>query len=402
MTEQDEKLGHRRWMWWLFVVAMAAAIGPPVFTGVRDYLNDTEALGLIEQLGSKDKATARQAEDALVAMGPRAVPSLIRIMVNPARRYGYDMQSHRVKPVLERIGVAAVPAFIDLLDDPDRDVRAHAARGLLYLGPQAIEAAPALCAVLADEDVNIRRTARYALVGMGPEIIPQLIDVLRQDNLAAKSQAAEALSDFGSVASDAVPALIEVVESNPKDKYLYGNAVHALGTMGSAAKEVLPLLRKTIEGRELTFREAEILLALARLAPHDGETINTLTAALACPDGSVRRAAIRGFGEIGPDAIAFAPELIRLIGSDTYQMNRADAAIALVRVKPDGKDVIAVLIKALRDGSSYVRRAAADALGEMGPAAKEAIPAITEVLQDENDEAGYAAAKALAKIKRPQ
>ena len=58
---------------------------------------------------------------------------------------------------------SAVPAFIKLLKDEDRDLRYLGAAWLLQIGPDAKEAVAHLRDLLKDEDEHVRRVAKEAL-----------------------------------------------------------------------------------------------------------------------------------------------------------------------------------------------------------------------------------------------
>lgn len=98
---------------------------------------------------------------------------------------------------LARIGDAAVPSLVATLQDPDRDVRAQAARALARMGPRAEPAIPALIAALNDSDQEVRMGAARALGQIGPpaaEAVPDLIEALKDPrNKPAEAPAGEAV-----------------------------------------------------------------------------------------------------------------------------------------------------------------------------------------------------------------
>ena len=95
---------------------------------------------------------------------------------------------------LGRIGDAAVPALITALDDPDRDVRAQAARALARMGPQAEAAIPALIDALDDDNKEVRQGAARALGQIGPsaeDAVPALMQALKDPRNRATEEAVE-------------------------------------------------------------------------------------------------------------------------------------------------------------------------------------------------------------------
>ena len=69
---------------------------------------------------------------------------------------------------LVRIGPSAIPALIDALKDEDAGVRAEAAYTIGEIGTPAKEAAPALTVALKDEHGLVRRLAAEALRTIDP------------------------------------------------------------------------------------------------------------------------------------------------------------------------------------------------------------------------------------------
>jgi HEAT repeat protein len=95
---------------------------------------------------------------------------------------------------LARIGASSVPALVDVLHDPDPELRRDAARALARIGSDAREAVPELIAALDDKDAGVRSFATRALGEIGPaagKAVPALIKELRQ-NAKAAEQAAKA------------------------------------------------------------------------------------------------------------------------------------------------------------------------------------------------------------------
>lgn len=78
---------------------------------------------------------------------------------------------------------------------------------------------------------------------------------------------------------------------------------------------------------------------------------------------------------------------------------RFQSAGALGLIDTDGPRVAPVLIKALHDSQSEVRRAAAFDLWNLGPKARAAVPALTEAVNDPSEKVRQAACRALQKVR---
>jgi hypothetical protein len=90
----------------------------------------------------------------------------------------------------------AVPALAGALNDPDDAVlRWHAAAALTQIGPVAKEAVPALIGALKDE--RVREQAGEGLVKIGLPAVPALLEALQDDNESVRWHAANALTRIG-------------------------------------------------------------------------------------------------------------------------------------------------------------------------------------------------------------
>ena len=127
----------------------------------------------IRALGTDDLFASEPAADALVALGPAAIPALAVALEreSPAIRVG-------VVDVLERMGDAgAVPPLIRAARDPDEDVRVEALLALGSLGDE--RARPVVEAALNDADSRIYRAAAVACgsVCRSPRALNRLVDL---------------------------------------------------------------------------------------------------------------------------------------------------------------------------------------------------------------------------------
>jgi hypothetical protein len=78
-------------------------------------------------------------------------------------------------------------------------------------------------------------------------------------------------------------------------------------------------------------------------------------------------------------------ELIPVLLAALKEKNGLVEPKAVVALSLIGKEVVPALVDALRDKSSpYGRRSAAQALGQIGPDAKDAVPALCQVLQEDD------------------
>lgn len=100
----------------------------------------------------------------------------------------------------------AVPALVDALKDPERDLRSYAAMALAEIGPAALSAVPALAEVLEAENDGVRLFAACALgnIGVAAETaMPALTAALGDKDEQVRQAAAEALAKIQRETADA-------------------------------------------------------------------------------------------------------------------------------------------------------------------------------------------------------
>lgn len=194
-------VGQRRACGVLLVVLLAAC--RPAVEPAADETRNVE-----HALLTGDVYARRRAVDALVQLGPGALPVLEKALddrspdVRAAATQALVRLGSSALPLLGRavadrktvvreqatqalilLGAPAVPALQGALASPDHYVRENAASSLGALGPDAI---PALQQAIADQDRRVKRAAIAALGQVGPEAIPTLraLDVSGDEGLA--------------------------------------------------------------------------------------------------------------------------------------------------------------------------------------------------------------------------
>lgn len=148
----------------------------------------------------------------------------------------------------------STPYLIDLLSDPNRDVRIEAAYALGSVGDDA--ALVPLIRTLMDDDRKVRLWALKGLRKFGDRAIPAIIESFGNDSPLAKLQyedeagnkhgiratLREHLVDLG---GKAVPLLIKGVDH--RDPRVQSNCVTTLGDIGPPAKDAIDALVNILE-----------------------------------------------------------------------------------------------------------------------------------------------------------
>jgi HEAT repeat protein len=292
--------------------------------------------------------------------------------------------------VLEAFGRQAAPAvekLIALLDDKDEMVRTQALETLRAIGPAARKAVPALAKRLSDMDAEVRAGAVRALRALGPHAapaVPELIKALASDDLTLREGAVEALQAIGPASKDAVTELTKLLGAKVANPAHHLPALRALAAIGPDAKSAAPALLQLLDDKDTELRLA-VLDTLGSVGAATPEVVARLQL-IAQRDSfsTIRAAAIRALGRIGPPAKEAAPTL-KAITEGKGQDLRVWAAAALARMGIDPAANTAVVVNALKDhtpAGRVARLAALDALELLGPAGKDAVPILEELLRD--------------------
>ena len=203
---------------------------------------------------------------------------------------------------------SAVPALIDALDDPARDVRAAATRSLALLG--AAVAVEPIVEQLASGRVQ-RAVGGWALTQIGAPALTRLRGLLHHDDFAVRATAAELIGLVGEASDSA--ELIGLLRDPSAE--VRAKAAHALGRLGA------------------------------------GEAAARLRGALGDRIFFVRAAAARALGQLGD--LPSIPALIHQAQTDRFEAAQA-AARALAELSPDGLSAMATL----SGGNAHLREAA--------------------------------------------
>ncbi len=229
----------------LFLLSLGTAIlvSNGVYVLGQDDADVEENIGsFIEALKDEDRRT-RDAIDALVQIGPAAVPGLVETLKDEDSRV-----AKLAALALFQIGPAAIPALKEALKDEDSHVAELAAYTLGRIGPIAV---PALREVLNDEGGSFRFRAAWALGRIGPgaeAAVYDLVTALRIEDDDLRNAAADALGGIGAAAITSVPALIDALgDENEKVREA---AAEALAKISESIANMSDL--SVVELREIT------------------------------------------------------------------------------------------------------------------------------------------------------
>ena len=230
---------------------------------------------LTEALADETTAIRYEAARAIASIGPEAAeaaPALIKAMDDEDWRMQYI--TTRALGCVHANSPDAIDSLVKALTLDRKKVRINAANALYDIGPNAKHALPALFKALTEEeDEHVRGQVMRAIqaIGVGKDDIPALaaalddsswvvrqtasrllkrfdadsiallIEALQSERPEARAEAAHTLGSMGADATQAVPALIKLLDDSEMN--VVTAATEALGDIGPAAKEALPALR---------------------------------------------------------------------------------------------------------------------------------------------------------------
>ncbi len=333
------------------------------------WIRDENAIGpLISLLEHRDDGIQFMARQALAAIGLPAIPALCDLI-----RQGKVFASQSAKSALFGItDERAVLTLLDLINDPNADIRICAVQALGNIG-------------------DFRATA-------------SLIAALESDpSRAVRERAAESLGKIGDAQS--VVSLINA--TRVPDKYFRKLAVEALGCIGDGS--AIPCLISLLRDPDLHVREASSQ-ALGQVI--DATSFELLVNGLFDPDPNFRVGVLEAMGRIAlPNTSPCRRETLNYRSNeidrfdDDNEFDRTtnhywhDADVWEQKRESGRKmlaPVVPKIIGALSDSSELVRSSACITLGMMGETT--AVPHLHRILQEDVEVVKRAARHALRGI----
>eukprot|EP00931_Biecheleriopsis_adriatica_P010650 TRINITY_DN11171_c0_g1_i1.p1 TRINITY_DN11171_c0_g1~~TRINITY_DN11171_c0_g1_i1.p1 ORF type:complete len:990 (+),score=231.06 TRINITY_DN11171_c0_g1_i1:126-3095(+) len=291
----------------------------------------------------------------LDAHAEAVVPILSRALFDPRRR----VKLNATKALMNMIGQTSA---VDTL--PDGSLYRRQREGI----PIVARAIPQLTNLLSDDDRLVRRAAARALERMGEHAasaVPRLIASLHDREDEVRAAVATALGQLGAAALMAIPSLVKSAE-DPVERVRVA-AMGALGHVGSQESNVVvPVIIARLEDSSAEVKSAACA-ALGMLgSTHATTAVEALAERLTDGEGHVRAAASRALGQIGGKAAgAIVPQLIPCLKDSDTTVRRA-TAVSLGRIGKHASSAAQHLADAIRDSNPQVREAAASSLSCLG------------------------------------
>ncbi|MFO1500360.1 MAG: HEAT repeat domain-containing protein [Verrucomicrobiota bacterium] len=285
----------------------------------------------------------------------------------------------------------AVPTFVALLRTPEPLL----ARPVRWIGWRLPARLRDRLFRVADPSASAARriAGAHALRIMGPRAepaLPALARALRADGTTAW-HAALALAQLGQPGITALSgALLQISPAN------CGFACYALRTLGQSASNAVPALGQVLQTREVASAEpaARALTAIGPAAEP------ALIEALSHPNAGIRACASRALGSMGPLGRGSLPRLLAVTQVDVDANVRAAALQAAAEVDPNNDVLVPVLGQALMAPSRELRLRALGTVGHLPQLPSRLRTQLLWLLRDQAPEVRGSAAGLLGQIGR--
>jgi HEAT repeat protein len=307
---------------------------------------------------SRGERVSRSASEALAAIGEDAVPALTAVLESPEPlvRVGAAAAIHDLGPKAK----AAVPRLVELLakDDPANRIPLIAA--LQGIGPAAKPALPRLMKLLDSDDFHTQYWACRAIGAVGAEAKPAVPILCRLTHEGLPSVRRNAAAALGKIGPDIGPEGRQALVAALRDPVepVRENAVIALGDLRAFATDALPAIREVLQQRTLTARSAAAR-TLWRVTGDPNAALPTLIEQLAAPGEADGAAQV--LGEIGAPAQAAVPALIEQLQSPDDE-TKAAVCRALGQIGPASRPALEKLRALLQQEDPELRQAVQEAL----------------------------------------
>ncbi len=223
------------------------------------------------------------------------------------------------------------PALVNVVNDPDPEVRANVVDAVVSLGESVV---PRTSKAL--QNPKLRGAAIKVLTKLGPKAaaaVKPLIDAASDADPPFRTEINFALAAIGPAAAPATDALVKAISD--EDKGVRESALYALREIGPGARDAVRPLTNKVDADD-SFEAMASAWALARIVPSDAavaaKVLPVLIRGLSNSGEQTRLNSVEAIADLGPRAERAASELKKLAQDDKSPAVREAAAAALKRV----------------------------------------------------------------------
>ncbi|MHC4780181.1 MAG: HEAT repeat domain-containing protein, partial [Planctomycetota bacterium] len=322
---------------------------------------------IVPLLRSEEREVYRLAFFALEELGPRAeaaIPDIIAIWLEESL-IPFSLKAGHCHDLLPSLGRPAADELARLLPFAGPDNVDRMIRMLGRYGNNAVSAIPPLAKIASGPDEALARLARESLVkvcstsdpasrtfvehylgldgarrrrldpimedlgGNPAAALPYWIECLRKGDAITRASAHLAVRSMGLEGDEAAPALVQVFRDRPPARRF--SILMTLLEMRPPPELAVKCLVEALADPGPPGRQGTILQWIGRYGPLAADGVDAIGALLGSGNHSIRAAAARAIGEIGPNTSKAAPDLLRVLGEERPAA-REHAAIALCKV----------------------------------------------------------------------
>lgn len=280
--------------------------------------------------------------------------------------------------------------------DAEIRVRRKAAEALLEHAASDIE-----MGIIAESALNleweegIRAILCRALwVGSrdGPRVAPFVRELLRSGDVGVVATAADIASEMEAAAALLLPQLTAALAIENAD--VQWALVDAISGIGERAKEAVPALVDLLDSPSgmVASSAAKGLAGIGKAA------LPRLVECLSSNSSRIREYAADALGQMGQEAARGRHYLAELVSGDEDLEVRCWAAAALVEVDPSAESIQEVLDVFFLAPDTYAKVRLIQAIATIGPLARRALPALRVAMTSNRSEIAMAANVAIDKI----
>ncbi len=247
---------------------------------------DRAVPALIKLLADPDPHLQQMATYALQEFTGEAWPSIPALL--GAMRDGPEDLSGAAEYAIRQIGEGAIPTCLEAVRHGGPETRRLAMKGLAATSSRTDTATPILLELLGDPEPEVRDAAADGVWSAPETTIPLLLAALSHDDPFVREPAVSSLAKFAALPAVAIPAISRLLRDDYREVRLA--AAQALGTIGEAAASAVPALVRALADHDADVR-ADAASALALIGPAAGEALPALERTLEDPDERVQREA---------------------------------------------------------------------------------------------------------------
>jgi HEAT repeat protein len=336
---------------------------------------------LMPFLGDASEIVRCEAAAAIGRMGAAAHEAIPLLLADIRRSPDVPECSGKALAALASGDPDLVASLMKLLQDPQPARRRNAAYVFTKVPVLSTDTARALLVVLSqDTDPSVRHMAAKALTlrHVPDRGTASLVYALRKaQNDFVRVQALAKLKQESVPLSDVLPTLESALQD--QSPAVRGAAIQWLSEGGAPARAAIPSLLSALKDDDVSVRRAAIA-SLRRLGVRRSSALPTVAHAQNDSDPNVRCLAAQLLVEMNaPDRVSVPPLIQDLKASSSANECAGDA---LGMTGHFNSEVVAALIKLLKESDRQLRSKAAFVLMQLGARARDAIPALEQARRD--------------------